>query len=456
MAIGLQRKTSLNQARCAIKREPLSLRYMTITMNDSRIVSIVQIKEFLKVDSAIKFKAVSRAEKYEWTNNTLTKFRYFSLKKKDKGIVRSYIARMIGLSPGQVTEMIKRKKKTGRVFYNSTARHCFPRKYNPLDIALLVKTDNFHERLSAPATKGILQREYNVFNKEEYQNISKVSVSHIYNLRETRQYRSHSLTIKKTNSRQIPIGERRRPEPEGRPGFLRVDTVHQGDYEKKKGVYHINIVDEVLQWEIVGCVEKISEYYLKPLLEALLEQLPFKALNFHSDNGSEYINKIVAKLLNKLLVSQTKSRARHCNDNALAEGKNGAVVRKYMGYVHIPCGFAGSVNQFYKEHLNAYLNYHRPCGFPTIVENKKGKLKKVYRGEDYQVPYEKLKSLKNGEQYLKEGVSFEMLDKIAYCKSDNEFAEEMQKAKEKLFKNFKHIPQEMLSFATFVSRTYTD
>jgi len=417
---------------------------------------VAQIKAFLKVDSAIKFKATSKKEKYKWINEVLNRFRYFRLRKKDKGIVRSYIVKMTGLSKSQLGRIIAKKRKFGKVFYNSTARHSFPRKYTPIDIALLIKTDNAHKRLSGPATKKILQREYNLFGKTEYSNISQVSCSYIYNLRETRQYKSHSLTVKKTNPVKVPIGERRKPKPQGRPGFLRVDTVHQGDYGKRKGVYHINIVDEVLQWEIVGAIEKISEYYLEPLLKDLIDQLPFKIINFHSDNGSEFINKIVAKLLNKLLIQQTKSRPRHCNDNALAECKNGSTVRKHMGYVHIPSRFAKAINQFYKQYFNIYLNFHRPCGFATIITDKKGKEKKVYKQEDYQTPYEKLKSLDNAQQYLKDNISFKELDKIAYQKSDNDFAEEMQKVKEGLFKNFKHIPQEMIEFTSFISHAYVD
>jgi len=429
---------------------------MTINMTDSHTLSVAQIKTFLKVDTGIKFKATNKKEMYDWINDVLIKFRYFSLKKKDKGIIRGYIAKMTGLSRSQVDRIIAKKRKFGKVFLSSTRRHCFPRKYGPRDIALLIKTDNAHKRLSGPATKTILEREYQIFNKEDYSNISNISSPHIYNLRGTRQYISHSLTIKKTQSRQIPIGERRKPEPEGKPGYLRVDSVHQGDYEKKKGIYHINIVDEITQWEIVGAVEKISEYYLEPLLKDLIEQIPFKIINFHSDNGSEFINKVVAQLLNKLLIKQTKSRARHCNDNALAEGKNGAVVRKHMGYLHIPQEFAPAVNQFYKQYFNIYLNYHRPCGYATIITDKKGKQRKIYKQENYQTPYEKLKSLESAGQYLKDNISFKELDKIAYEKSDNDFAEEMQKFKEKLFKNFKHIPQEMISFTTFISHAYVD
>jgi len=425
---------------------------MTITMNDSHIISIAQIKQFLKIDSAIKFQSVSKKEKYEWINDILTKFGYFSIRKKDKGIIRGYIVKMTGLSQSQTGRIISRKRKFGRAFLNVRARHRFPRKYDSMDIALLIKTDNSHERLSGPATKKILEREYKIFHKTEYNNVSQISIAHIYNLRATRQYQSAGLTIRKTRSNQIMIGERRRPEPCSRPGFLRVDSVHQGDYGKQKGVYHINITDETTQWEMVGAVEKISEYFLESLLSDLIESFPFKIINFHSDNGSEFINKVVANLLNKLLIQQTKSRARHCNDNGLAECKNGAVIRKHLGYIHIPQQFAPAINLFYKRYFNVYLNYHRPCGFATIIKDKRGKEKKVYRQEDYQTPYDKLKSLENVGQYLRDGLSFKQLDEIAEHKSDNDFAQEMQKAKEQLFKNFKHVPQEMVEFTSFVLR----
>lgn len=298
-------------------------------MNDSHIISITQIKEFLKLNGSIQFKTVSRKEKYQWIEKTLVKFQYFRQRKKDKTIVKNYIRQMTGLSDAQTTRIIARKKKFGKLWLGSTRRYSFPKKYTPSDIARLIETDNLHLRLSGPATKRILEREYKVFGKKEYQNISRISPAHIYNLRGTKQYQSHSLTIKKTSLKKVPIGERRKPEPKGRPGFfLRVDSVHQGDLEKEKGVYHINIVDEVTQWEIVGCVERISEYFLAPLLEDLIDQFPFRILGFHSDNGSEFINKVVAQLLNKLLVEQTKCRARHTNDNALVEGKNGSCHQK--------------------------------------------------------------------------------------------------------------------------------
>lgn len=424
-------------------------------MNDSHIMSIAQIKDFLKINSGIKFRAVSRKEKYSWISNVLLKFRYFRLRKKDKTAVKRYIIQMTGLSDAQVTRLIARKKKFGKLWVESTKRHCFSTKYTPKDISLLINTDNIHHRLSGPATKVIFERMYSLFKDSGFLRLKDISISHIYNLRETRQYQSNSLTVslKKTDPARIPIGKRKKPEPCGKPGYLRVDSVHQGDLDKEKGIFHINIVDEVTQWEIIGSIERISEHFLSPLLEDLISQYPFIIFGFHSDNGSEFINKIVAKLLNKLLIRQTKSRARHCNDNALVEGKNGSIIRKHIGYQHIPKRYAPQVNQFYNKYLNVYLNYHRPCGFATTTIDKKGKQKKIYN--IYQTPYERLKSLPNAKTYLKSGITFNILDQIAHEKSDNECAALMQKAKNELFKNF-HKPQFPTTFTTFISGSYVD
>lgn len=123
-------------------------------------------------------------------------------------------------------------------------------------------------------------------------------------------------------------------------------------------MYHVNAVDSVTQWEVVATCERISEAFLLPVLQDLMQQFSFQILGFHSDNGSEYINKTVAPLLDKLRVEQTKSRPRHSNDNALAESKNGSIVRKAFGYSHIPQRFAAPINLFCREHLNPYVNLH--------------------------------------------------------------------------------------------------
>ena len=417
---------------------------MTIIMNDSHLVSIAQIKEFIKVGGEISFIGKSRDETYRWIELVLSRFWYFSLRKKEKSVMRKYIMKMTGYSDSQLTRLIRKKKTTRVIRAVKGKQHRFEKTYTPIDVALLIKTDAAHGRLSGPATKTILAREYGEYGKTEYVRLKNISVSHIYNLRGTRQYESIlGSSFEKTKPTTIPIGQRRKPEPNGCPGYIRVDTVHQGDCMgrigegMKKGVYHINLVDEVIQWEIIGSVEGISERFLAPLLEQLIKQFPFRVINFHSDNGSEYINKIVAQLLNKLMINQTKSRPRHSNDNGLAETKNGGVIRKHFGYAYIEQRQAKPINRFYQTYLNPYLNFHRPSGFATRVfdPKKPGKYKNVYK--TYLTPFEKLQSLKQPEQYLTPGITMALLAQFAKQLSDTEAAETMQKAKRDLFKSFR-------------------
>ena len=203
----------------------------------------------------------------------------------------------------------------------------------------------------------------------------------------------------------------------------------------EKGVYRINAIDEITQFEIVVSVEKISAAYLLPALQYLLQGFPFVILNFHSDNGSEYVNHAVAKLLNKLLIELTQSRPRHCNDNPLAESKNASVIRKTFGYEHIPQRFATKINEFNRKALNPYLNYHRPCLFPTEYIDEKGKVSKKYRYKDMMPPYDKLKSLANAQQYLKPNVTFAQLDDIAEQMTDNEAADLLNQLRQQLFEH---------------------
>jgi hypothetical protein len=169
-----------------------------------------------------------------------------------------------------------------------------------------------------------------------------------------------------------------------------------------------------------------------PVLLVILEQFPFVIHEFHSDNGSEFINKKVLAMLRRLHATLSKSRPRRHNDNALVETKNGSIIRKAWGYDHIPARQAPVLNQWYEDWFNTYLNFHRPCGFATVVRDKKGKERPVYRPKDYMTPYEKFRSLPNPEQYLKPGITFDQLDFVAYALPDTEFAELMEQAKDRL------------------------
>ena len=412
---------------------------MRVTIRCKGMMNIEDMREFLCSAEPLEFQGARREEKYTWVEETLKRYEYLKLTKKEKGIVRAYMTKLTGFSSSQLTRLIYAYRWTAEVKGTTYRRHRFPTRYTPEDIRLLARVDELSERLSGPATKEVLRREHEVFGKEEYEGLKGISVAHLYNLRKTRSYLNQTTLFKKTKHKSVKIGERRKPDPQGRPGYLRVDTVHQGDKNGKKGVYHINTIDEVTQWQVLGCTERISERYLKPVLIAILDKYPFKIKGFHCDNGSEYINKVVAKLLNKLLIELTKSRARKTNDNALVEGKNGSVIRKYMGYMYMPQKMAERINRFYTNYFNEYLNYHRPCGYATITVDRKGKEKKKY--DSYMTPYEKLKSLPGARKHLKSEVTLAKLDEIAYRWSDVQFASIMQKKQSKLFEQMFRPPK---------------
>ena len=178
----------------------------------------------------------------------------------------------------------------------------------------------------------------------------------------------------------------------------------------------------------------ISERFLLPLLEGLLLSFPFPVLGFHADNGSEYINHRVAALLDKLRVERfTKSRARHSNDNALVEGKNANVVRRWFGHDHIPQRFAPEVNRFAQATLSPFLNFHRPCLFATEYRDDADRIRRKYLARDVMTPYAKLRSLPGAEALLKPGVNFALLDAAAAAETDLEAARRVQAERRELF-----------------------
>lgn len=406
-------------------------------MWNAESLSREQMREFLRSSQGVEFAGCGREEKYAWMERVLRAQNYGELGKRDRGVVRAYVEKVTGLSVSQTTRLIGTFFHHGEVRVVPYQRHSFPTRYTPEDIVLLAEVDRAHQRLSGPATRHILQREYEHYGNKEYERLAKISVAHLYNLRASARYRNLVAVIEATRPTAIAIGERRKPTPQGRPGFIRVDTVHQGDWDGAKGVYHINAVDAVTQWQVVGCTSKISEAYLQPVLEAVLAQFPFVILGFHADNGSEYINRRVASLLEKLHVEFTKSRACRSQDNALVEGKNGAVIRKLIGYGYIAGKHAEVIGRFYARHLNRYLNFHRPCGFATVSRDERGKRQRRYKTEDYRTPYEKLKSLEGFEQYLKPGLSWEQLEREAMAMSDTECARQMNAAKLRLLSQCK-------------------
>lgn len=403
-------------------------------MNETKLTTLGQLREFLAGTANVEFQPVQEDTRYAHIADILRRFQYARLKRADKGVVLRYLMRTTGYSRPQLTRLVMRFRVSRQLKKRyRPPKVGFARTYTEADVALLAETDALHNTLSGPATRVLLQRAYSVFGDARYERLAGLSVGHLYNLRKRAGYASVRQHWTKTQGRSIAIGERRAPSPDGRTGFIRIDSVHQGDLDGVKGVYHINAVDCETQWEQVATCERISEAFLLPVIRELLDGFPFTILGFHADNGSEYINHKVAKMLEKLRVEFTKSRPRHSNDNGLAETKNGAVIRKLLGYEHIPQHFAAEVNAFCKEALNPYLNFHRPCLFPEAVTDAKGKIRKRYPLRLVMTPFEKLKSIPDAASFLKPKITLKKLEQEAKAMTDNEAASQLNQARKQLF-----------------------
>lgn len=334
---------------------------------------------------------------------------------------KTEIVTMIMNASGYSRIQVKRLLNSNLTLKYKDSGTRFKAKYTQDDINLLAELDRNTNYVSGFALQKIIKRQYEVFKDERFKNLSSISNGSIYKFR--LKYRNkYKHTIHSTTN----IGERRKPVNLNLPGYIRVDTVHGGDKDNVKGVYYINLVDEVTQYEYLCCVPEISERYLKSKWEQLLSMFPFPILNFHSDNGSEFINYVVRDILNRLNITQTKSRPRHSNDNGLVECKNGWVIRKHFGYIHREKESAPVIDEYIDKYFNYYLNYHRVCAYPHKEVLKSGKVILRYPSKNYMTPFDKLKEIDTNKQYLKDGVTYgdlEMLSKkydtLSYTKLMN-------------------------------------
>jgi transposase InsO family protein len=416
---------------------------MVIDMNEAQVCTLEQVLQVLAGTQALEFRQAEDDEgRYVWVESVLGRLNYRVLPRGDRGPVLAYLQRLSGYSRAQITRLVSRWVSGKRLVKEYRApQHAFARRYTPTDVALLAEVDRAMNTLSGPATACVLRRQRDVFGDARFVRLGSISVGHLYNLRNSAPYRAHRVVLTKTRpTKAVTIGVRKAPAPDGRAGFIRIDSVHQGDLDGTKGLYHVNAVDCVTQWEVVATVHTISEAHLLPVIGQMLDQFPFEILGFHADNGSEYVNHKVARMLDKLRIEFTRSRPRQSNDNGLAETKNGAVVRKLFGYAHIPQRHATRFNVFCVEYLNPFLNFHRPCLFATDVADPKkpGRIKRVYRPQDAMTPLDKLASLPDVTTFLRQGVTLEHLQALAMALTDVQAAEELCEARAALFKR---VPQ---------------
>ena len=220
---------------------------MIVKLNTRTLRTVEQVRAFLAGTASVGFELPAESGRYAWIVDILRQFGYARLKRRDKGLLRRFLLKVSGYSRAQLNRLIAQWCET-RALADRRGPPAVPfvTRYTDADIRLLVELDELHATLSGLAMKKLAERAYTVFSQGQYARLAGISVAHLYNLRHTQGYLRRRATVVKTRSVSIPIGERRKPQPNGNPGYLRVDSVHQGDWNGVKGVYLINFPETIL------------------------------------------------------------------------------------------------------------------------------------------------------------------------------------------------------------------
>ena len=231
-------------------------------MNDKKLQSPEDVRIFLAGTLDVEFSIQGKDARYDWIEQTLRRFRYRALGRGDRSVILRYLERVSGYSQQTVTRLVAQYVDQSQVRRRQRTVAGFVRYYTEAGARLLAELDELHGTPCGAAAKKLCERMFRIHGDHRYEGLSHISVSHLYNLRKANGYQRQRRQFDTTRSTRSAIAVRRQPDPQGRPGYLRLDTVHQGDLDGIKGVYHINAVDEVTQFQCVFSVERISERFL--------------------------------------------------------------------------------------------------------------------------------------------------------------------------------------------------
>ena len=194
------------------------MRGMVIHMEEAKLQTLAQIKAFLDGTSEVAFR-VSKEGRNPFIERVLKRFGYAPHGRIDKGVLLRYIERMTGLSRQQVTRLVGRTRRDGKLSKPCKPKRGFTYRYTAADVALLAETDVLHSTLSGPATKKLMERAYRVFGDPRYERLAGISVSHLYNLRGSKPYQNKRRHWTKTNPAACAHRHTPRPATGGRAGL---------------------------------------------------------------------------------------------------------------------------------------------------------------------------------------------------------------------------------------------
>lgn len=150
---------------------------------------------------------------------------------------------------------------------------------------------------------------------------------------------------------------------ETQPGHLEVDLVHHsgpspsGDY-----LHTLHLVDVATGWSEMAAILGRSYRAMQEGLLRCERRLPFRVLEIHPDNGSEFFNAHLYRFYQELFcgVHLSRSRPWHKDDNRFVEQRNGALIRRWLGHERLDTvAQTRLLNQFY-DRLWLYHNFFQP------------------------------------------------------------------------------------------------
>jgi hypothetical protein len=172
---------------------------------------------------------------YARVNKRLRQLDYRQLKRSGRGLVRRYIAKMTGLSRAQATGLLGMYLRPEKVQPQPYRRRRFAERYTRAVAELLAAVDEAHDTISGPATRKILQGTHYDFKDAQYTRRAELSGGAVVPHAQEPPIPA-AVDELPTNAAHQDIHWRAAPpKPNGQPGYLPVDTVHQGDQDGIKG-----------------------------------------------------------------------------------------------------------------------------------------------------------------------------------------------------------------------------
>jgi transposase InsO family protein len=146
------------------------------------------------------------------------------------------------------------------------------------------------------------------------------------------------------------------------PGFTEVDLVsHSGNQASGEFAHSLNLTDLHTTWTETRAVLGKGESAVLKAFQDLQAALPFRLLGIDSDNGSEFINRHLARWCWKRDIQFTRSRPYKKDDNAHVEQKNWTHVRKLLAWDRYDTPQAvEAINDLYRNELRLWMNFFQP------------------------------------------------------------------------------------------------